>query len=338
MMSPSPWLTLPENRFAQATIFSVIKPGADRVSAFVYGPSGVGKSHLVSHALGHFRSENPEAIVWHLSSSEFAAQFAESSVERSIPRFQAVTRRVDVLALEDLQSLEGRFETQTQLVAIVDHLVARRGAILWTSRKSPGELASFLPRLVSRFRSAVLAPLDALSGNSRERLVQHFAAEQNVQILEEAVATLAQHMPVSPRELRSMVRRLGELARNHRQVVDSDLVRNFVAQELPPSLLQLDDVCRSVAREFGVAVTGLRSKRRHRSLVVARQCAMLLAREFTSNSVSQIGRYFSGRDHSTVVHACQRISRLAQSDSHIESLLNQVRRAIAAQVGQRRCE
>ncbi|MGQ0633074.1 MAG: DnaA/Hda family protein [Planctomycetaceae bacterium] len=324
-----PLLPLPENQFAMA---SVLAPGAleaDR-PVFVHGPAGAGKTLLMRHAASHIRAARPKARIWHLSGSEFAARFAESASLATIAKFQAETRHLDALLLEDLQALEGRPETQTQLLWLIDTLRPCGRRLMWSSRKSPGELTSFLPKLVSRFRAGVLAPIRMPGVESRRLLLDHFARRQGLSLPADACRLLSQKLPVSPRELNAVVQQLRALSRGEKQGVDSDLVRRFLAHDVPPPPCRLDDVCRAVARQFGVTAAGLRSKKRHSTLVRARQCAMALARELTPCSLMQIGRYFSGRDHSTVVHACQRLAELVERDPQLLAAINQARRTLGA--------
>lgn len=331
-----PYLVLPENRFAHASALAAVN--TDDGPTFLYGVSGAGKSFLVRHAMAQVERKASSQRVGYFTGSEFAARFAEASSEQSIPKFQSDTRKLNFMFLEDLQALEGRPETQIQLVALIDHLLGTGCRILWTASKSPGELERFTPRLINRFRGAVLSPLPPLGKASRSKLIGHFAQLRHVTFSAAAQALLAEEYAVSPRELAAAVQRLAYVARQDRASVDSALVRKFLAHDIPPPKLKLDDVCRAVSREFGVTVTELRSRKRHRGLVLPRQCAMSLARELTGQHLGQIGKYFGGRDHSTVIHACQRIQELLAADSSLKSLFNQLRYTLGAPVEIVSCE
>lgn len=335
---PPSFVLLRENQFAYETVSLLGQAGEDPQAAFIYGPSGVGKSLLAATAVARFKTDHPQATVWHESASEFAAQFAEASSRKTIPQFQTETRLIEFLVLEDLQTLEGRPETQMQLLSLTDHLAAAGRPILWTSRKSPGELVAFTPKLISRFRRAVLAGIQAPGASSRRLLLAAFAKTWQVKIGNDLQSLIAERLAVSPRELSAAVRCLGELARNERRMIDADLVRNFVKHEAAPGNVRLEDVCRVVAKQFGISTAALRSSSRHRSLVLPRQCAMSLARELTTSNVSQIGRHFGRRDHSTVVHACQRLAKLTESDAQVRSVLNQLRRVLAQRAPTEVCE
>ena len=273
-----PFLVLPENRFAFEAISS-IGEGKPR-PIYMYGPSGVGKSHLARHAVHLFLARRPEAHVQHLTAAEFASELAEASSNRAIPLFQSATRTFDLFVLEDLQALARRPETQVQLLASCNDLTAAGCQMIWTSRDSPGDLAGYLKKLVSRFRAGVLARLQPPGRESRLKLLLHFASLQHLRLPEDAAQMLADELAVSPRELWSVVVQLHGLS-PHRQPVSSDLVRKFLQHEIAPRKPRLAEISQSVARQFGVSVSQLRSRRQSRGVVLPRQCAMFLARQLS---------------------------------------------------------
>jgi chromosomal replication initiator protein len=324
---PPPFLLLPENEFARAA-FEGFHGTAQ--SVYLYGPSGVGKSRLAQSVVESFSGRSPPSRIQFLTGSQFAAEFAEASVNKTIPLFQSLTRQLDLFVLEDLQALEGRPETQTQLLSLVNELLPTDCRILWTSRKSPGELKQFHPKLISRFRAGVLAPVRSPSAASRRLLLEHFARADAITISPSATRLLADGLAVSPRELLSVLHRLTALARHDRSPVDADLVRKFLAHDNPPLSLTLEEICRVVARQFGTTPAELRSRKRSRNAALPRQCAMYLARELTTVSLVRIGAFFGKRDHSTVIHACQRIAVLIERESDLPAQLNQMRHALGA--------
>jgi len=321
-----PFLVLPENRFAFEAVASVGE-GQPR-PVFLHGPSGVGKSHLARHAVRLFLSRQPNARVQHLTAAEFAAEFSEASSNRSIPLFQSATRDFELFVLEDVQALDRRPETQEQLLALCNDLTAARCQIIWTSRHSPGELGGCLKKLVSRFRAGVLAQLKAPGRDSRIRLVQHFAEAQQLAVTPETAVLIADGLAVSPRELWAALVQLDSLANQHRRLLDSDLVRRFLRQEVVPPKPRLEDICRAVARQFGISASQLRSRQQSRGVVVPRQCAMHLARQLSGRSLQQIGKYFGGRDHSTVIHACQRLQELLPQATDLRLNLTRIEAAL----------
>lgn len=322
-----PFLVLPENRFAFEAISS-IGDGAPK-PIYMYGPSGVGKSHLAHHAVHLFLARQPKARVQHLTAAAFASELAEASSNRTVPLFQTATRAFDLFILEDLQVLSRRPETQAQLLASCNDLTAAGCQMIWTSRDSPGDLAGFLKKLVSRFRGGILARLQPPGPESRLKLLVHFAGLQHLRLPEDAAQMLADELAVSPRELWSVLVQLKGLSQP-RQPVSSDLVRKFLQHEIVPRKPRLDEISQSVARQFGVSVSQLRSRRQSRGVVLPRQCAMFLARQLSGRSLKQIGNYFGGRDHSTVIHACRRLARLLSQETDLRLNLLQIEASLAA--------
>jgi chromosomal replication initiator protein len=339
-ISPPPFLLLPENRFAHAALLGdrIANEGTPAHTVFLYGPSGVGKSMLVELARVQYRVRNPRARTQQWTASQFAAEFAEASSGRTIPLFQSATRQVDWLAIEDLHALEGRPETQTQLLSLCDELHVAGCTIVWSSRKSPGELTGFSRKLISRFRGGVLAPVHLPRPSSRRLLIEHFSKAGRISFAGKSLDLLADGLAASPRELAAAVTRLAALARLDRSPIDSDLVRKFLIHDLAPPPLKLEDICRAVARQFGTSAGDLRSRKRARVWALPRQCAMFLARELTPGSLEQIGRFFGGRDHSTVIHSCQRFENLLEQDPDLRSQLNQVRHMLGSVAVGELCE
>jgi chromosomal replication initiator protein len=327
-----PFLVLPENRFALEAI-SVMAEEPSR-PVFLYGPSGAGKSHLVRHAVRLFLLQHPQARVEHLTAGDFAAEFAEASARGTIPLFQAAMREFDLFVLEDVQALEGRTETLVQLLSLCEELWALRSRQIWTSRCSPGDLSQFPRKLISRFRGGVTARLKLPGQASREKLLEHFAGLRQIGFAADAAQALAEGLAVSPRELWAALSQLEALARHERRPIDVALIKMFLQQEVAPQKPRLDDISRAVARQFGLTVGQLRSRKQARQFVLPRQCAMFLSRRLTAASLEQIGRYFGKRDHSTVIHACRRLAALIPREADLRLNLSQVETMIGGIPGE----
>ena len=300
---------------------------------FLYGPSGVGKTHLARHAVRLFLARRPAARVEHVTAAEFAAEFAEASSRKTIPLFQTATREFDLFVIEDLQALERRKQTQIQLLLLCDELSASGCQILWTSRNAPGEMPQFSRKLVTRFRSGVTAQLRPPGVNSRIKLLQHFGQARQIRLPDDAAKLLATELAVSPRELWALLTQLESIAREQRQALDSDLVRKFLRQEVSPPKPRLEDVCLAVAKQFGISSSQLRSRKQTRGVVFPRQCAMLAARHLTGRSLEQIGKYFGGRDHSTVIYACRRLTKMLPLEAELRLNLSQIEAVLGVPEG-----
>ena len=329
LASDEPFLVLPENRFAYTAATSAgNETAATPQPLYLYGPSGVGKSHLARHCARLVLRRRRDARYQQLFASQFAAELAEASSTRKVPDFQLGYRKLDLFVLEDLHAIEGRMETQRQLLSFLDELTAGGCQIVWTCRKSPGELANFLPKLVNRFHAGVTALVRLPGLESRISLISHFAKGKQIPLPGTAVRILAEALPVSPRELLAAVQQLETSSRMKKSPLDAAYVQRFLANEVRPQGVELADIARAVSQHFDLALSALRSRGRVQGLVLPRQCAMFLSRELTGKGLEQIGKYYGNRDHSTVVHSCNRFRSLMSDDPAIRLHLNQIRNSL----------
>lgn len=330
---PEPFLILAENRFASTAVsqFTASGTATTREMIFLYGPSGTGKSHLASCAQGKLLKEQPLAHSMLLTAGQFAADFASASAENKIPEWQAGLRHCDLFILEDVHALEQRPEAQQQLLSLIDDLRHEAVPIILTSRKSPGELRGFPSRLVNRFHAGVTALLRLPAQASRSQLLQHFSRLQQLPLTETAVQLLAEQLPISPRELRASVSQLALESRHTQSALNLDFVRRYLRRETPPPTRTLAEIVQVVARHFGISPAQLRARNRTQACVLPRHCAIFLGRELTACSLLEIGRYFGGRDHSTILYACRKVEQSRHQEPEIGLHLGQIRSQLGVQ-------
>jgi chromosomal replication initiator protein len=208
--------------------------------------------------------------------------------------------------------------------------------VLLSCLRPPGEAPGLSRRLVDRCHGGVCAAIDIPGRPSRVKLLKQFAAEQQVLLPVEVIECLAESGPQIPRELQGLVTRLAQLAAQRTAIIDVGLVAGLLRQEPQQQTGRMAEIAREVARQFGVALRVLRSQSRNAGNVVPRQAAMYLSRELTGAPYAEIGRYFDGRNHSTVVHACQRFETLLQHDPRVASLVENVRDRLPSPAGCRK--
>jgi chromosomal replication initiation ATPase DnaA len=384
-MADIPFLVLNQNRFAWTSTERLHQwPKVGPQTVYLYGPSGIGKSHLVRHFAREERTAHPDMSIASLTADQLVAESREclaavrqesallgkasnkpdlssrrqrqtraapvavaaGRVEPDMRRdtwwqsglptdgaFDELERRyraVDLLILEDLTDLQHLHRVQIQLVSIVDEILRRGGRVLWTSSRSPGELEGFIPRLLTRCVAGVCAALKPLDEASRFKLLCHFACAKQIPVPEDASRLLAAEFCVSPCELLAALVSLDVAARQTRGAISCELVRRFLDEAVKPRRLALDEVTAAVARHFGVTVGGLRSASRQQALVVPRHCAMHLGRELTGLPLRAIAEFFGGRQHSTVLHACQRLEELLADRPDLRHELALVRRKLGS--------
>jgi len=331
-LGADPFLVLPENRFAYTAIAELMQrpPTQPPRPVFLYGPSGVGKTHLARHCIRQLLRSNSELAFQQATASQYVADFQQVVAQQGLADLSESGRGLDLFVLEDLQGIERRSEVQRQLLALTDELIANGCQVLWTSRKSPGELLDFSPKLVNRLHAGVTAGLSLPGPESRFSLLEHFARARQIAMTADGIRLLTDELAVSPRELLAAVTQLDAQAKLKRCTIDREFVRRFLANEIKPQGIELADIARAVAQHFGIAVAGLRSRSRGQGVVLPRQCAMYLSRELTGMGLQKIGQYYGNRDHSTVVHSCQKVQSLLEEDATLRVHITQIRGALGA--------
>ncbi len=322
------FLVLPENRLAYTATAAWGQGDDETGPVYLYGPSGIGKSHLVRKILRQIAESEPRLTLKIFTASEFAAELTEAIGKGAVRKFQKEYRNADVVVVEDLQGLERLPESQQQLTALIDYWDSHGIRTLFTARKPPGELEGFSSKLVSRLRSGACLSLRSLSEESRERVIAQYAFERRLILSEEIVRQLARESGGVTRELVGLVLRLDSYAKQSKSGISLALVKKFLQTAPPVPPITLSEIVRATARHFGIPVTQMRSDRRLQACVLPRQCAMYLAREVTPEHLARIGAYFSGRDHSTVVRACQRIESLLPEDPELRRHLAQIQKSL----------
>lgn len=339
-----PFLLLPENRFAHAVVSRLsarpvshvdprqtaapIRSVASAQIAYIFGPSGVGKSHLVAQFVRNVRRSSDELNLVHTTAAAFAAEFAEASESQTIPDFQQRMRAADVFVCEDLHAIQRRPETQQQLIAVVDAVLEADGRCLFTARCAPGELEDVSPRLVSRIRGGAAAAVESPDDAGRASLLAHFARTHQVPVPMDVCHVLSEALPVSPRELLAVVVGLDAAARHENAKIDRALAERCLRGEVVHDGATLGQVARAVAKQFAVRIRDMRAATREKQFVLPRQCAMYLARSLTDKPLTEIAGYFGRRNHSTVIHACRMIRKGEQSDPILRKHLADVRRRL----------
>lgn len=320
------FVPLPEHEFARVAVERLKEPNPPIVTLF--GPAGVGKSLLVSQTIGQIRRDLSAGRLTHLTAAEFTMEFTKASHAKSIHELQGSLRESHLFVCEDIQSLEGRRESQQQLLAILDHVTATGGRVLLTCCKSPGELKRFSSKLRNRCLGGICAEMPLPKSSSRRRLIDHFASISGMALDETLCEFLAHAISISPRELRGTVTKLQTVSKQRRKLIDRDIVSEVIRESTCDEQPSISQITKLVAAEFDVTVGALRATGRAQAVVLPRQIAMFAAREWGNRPYTEVGQYFGRRSHSTIVHACQRIRERMESDTalrqQIDSLKNQI--------------
>jgi chromosomal replication initiator protein len=313
------------NRFAHAASVAVAESPAKAYNPlFIYGGSGLGKTHLL-HAIGHYAQQLGNARgVRYVSTEEFTNDFINSLRDDKQSAFQRRYRDVDILLIDDIQFLENRERTQEEFFHTFNTLHNANKQIVITSDRSPKQLATLEDRLRTRFEWGLLADIQPPDLETRIAILQKKAAQDRLFAPPEVLEFVASRISNSIRELEGALIRVTAYASLSRSPVSlqiaEEVLRDFIPDGTAPEITA-DQIMVSTADYFGVSLEDLRGHSRSRVLVNARQVAMYLCRELTAMSLPRIGSAFGGRDHTTVMHAERKIR---QQMAERRSLYNQI--------------
>jgi chromosomal replication initiator protein len=313
------------NRFAHAASVAVAESPAKAYNPlFIYGSSGLGKTHLL-HAIGHYATTLGHArSVRYVSTEEFTNDFINSLRDDKTQAFQRRYRDVDILLIDDIQFLENRERTQEEFFHTFNTLHNANKQIVISSDRSPRQLATLEDRMRTRFEWGLLADIQPPDLETRIAILQKKAAQERMYAPDDVLEFIASRVSNSIRELEGALIRVTAFASLTRSTVQlslaEEVLRDFMPDGAGPEITA-DQIMSSTSEYFGVSLDDLRGHSRSRVLVNARQVAMYLCRELTDLSLPRIGQAFGGRDHTTVMHADRKIR---QHMAERRSLYNQI--------------
>ena len=302
------------NRFAHAAAVAVAEaPAVAYNPLFVWGESGLGKTHLL-HGIGHYAQRLfPGMRVRYVSSEEFTNDFINSISEGKAGAFQRRYREVDVLLIDDIQFLQGKEQTMEEFFHTFNALHNATKQVVITSDMPPKQLSGFEERLRSRFEWGLICDVQPPDLETRIAILRKKATLERMSTPDDVLEYIASKISSNIRELEGALIRVTAFANLNRQPVTLDLavvvLRDLIPSE-QPAQITVSTIMGETAKYFGLTIDDLCSSSRSRQLVQARQIAMYLCRELTELSLPKIGQHFGGRDHTTVMHADRKIREL----------------------------
>ncbi len=320
------------NRFAHAASLAVAeKPAASYNPLFIYGGVGLGKTHLM-HAIGHYvLQRSPGAKVLYLSSERFTNEFITSIRDNRTADFRNRYRSIDVLLIDDIQFLAKKEGTQEEFFHTFNSLHEAGKQIVISSDRPPKEIPTLEDRLRSRFEWGLITDIQAPDLETRIAILQRKATADRLNISEDVLQYIANQINTNIRELEGALIRVVAYS----SLVNSDIsvslaeeaLKDIIAPEKPRTVT-VSHIQKVIGDHFGLKVEELKAKRRTKNIAFPRQIAMYLTRELTNLSLPKIGEAFGGRDHTTVLHACEKISNQLKSDEQLSKTVHRLSEAI----------
>jgi chromosomal replication initiator protein len=321
------------NRFAHAAAVAVAEAPAKAYNPlFVYGQSGLGKTHLL-HAIGHYaRNLYPNVRVRYVNSEEFTNDFINSIRDDKASAFQSRYRNVDVLLIDDIQFLQGKVQTQEEFFHTFNTLHNANKQVVITSDQPPKHLSGYEERMRSRFEWGLLTDVQPPDLETRIAILRKKAIQEKMTTPDDVLEFIASRISTNIRELEGALIRVTAFASLNRQSVDLNLAEIVLKDNFPDdqgNQITSATIMAQTAAYFGLSIEEMCGASRSRVLVTARQIAMYLCRELTELSLPKIGQLFGGRDHTTVMHADRKIRQLMaerrSTFNQVTELTNRIR-------------
>ncbi|HVE12269.1 MAG TPA: chromosomal replication initiator protein DnaA [Elusimicrobiota bacterium] len=324
------------NRVARATLESIAKaPGIRFNPTFVHGAAGLGKTHLLQAAGNALRAAHPNFRVLYVTAEQFVNEYIVAVRQYRPEEFREKYRSLDCLLLDDVQFLTGKDRSQEEFFHTFNDLFHAKKQVVFASDCSPNELAAWDERMLSRMRGGVVAYLTAPGPDMRAEILRRKALELEMAMPEDVVRFLADLIKGNVRHLEGALLTLKACFAARAAELSIDGVREALKSALPPEepVVEIETVLRVVAGKYNVEVGDLKGPKRAAPFVTPRQVAMYLCRQMTEASLEKIGAAFGGRDHSTVMHAHEKVRRQVEADPFIVELINKLRADVSQAQG-----
>jgi chromosomal replication initiator protein len=321
----------PSNRLAHASCVAVSQSLGDTYNPlFIYGNSGLGKTHLLHAVCCEVRIKSANTVIQFLSCEDFVNRFIRAIEEGNLAGFQSQFRTVDVLVIDDIQFLREREQSQEEFFHTFNALYNNGKQIILSADCPPAEIPSLEQRLISRFNWGLVSRIDPPSYDTRVAIIQKKAHLRGLNVSDEIAEYIARKVHANIRELEGALTGIYALATTSAEAITLELAQMVLEGQIKPSIrnISITDIIDVVTRYFDVRLVDLQSKKRSQSITAPRQICMYLARNLTRHSLEEIGGHFGGRDHTTVMHGCNKIELVKKRDPKMRALLSELTKQI----------
>jgi chromosomal replication initiator protein len=323
------------NRLARSAGWAVSnKPGGTSFNPlFIYGPTGMGKTHL-AHAIGiQIKDQFPDKTILYVTSERFTQQFITSVKNGNQNDFIHFYQMIDVLLIDDVQFFAGKEKTQDVFFHIFNHLHQTGKQLVLTSDKAPVELQGLEQRLLSRFKWGLNADIQPPDLETRMAILRNKMYENGIDLPNEVVEYMAYSITTNIRELEGALISLIAQASLNKKAITLDLAKQMIDKFVKNTAreVSIDYIQKVVCDYFDMNIELMKSKTRKREVVQARQIAMFFSKKLTKNSLANIGAHCGGKDHATVLHACRTVSNLLETDKEFRGYVEELDKKLSIQ-------
>ena len=325
------FVTGSSNQFAYAAAMAVANnPATTYNPLFIYGGVGLGKTHLVNAIGNEILKKDPNSSICYYTSEKFMNELINSLRYNKMDKFRDKFRSMDVLLIDDIQFIAGKERTQEEFFHTFNSLYESHKQIVVTSDKFPKEIPGLEERLRSRFEWGLIADIQSPDVETKLAILKMKAEQNGIDITEDVALFLANSVSSNVRELEGYLIRIGAFASLTSTPINLDMAKNVLKDILVEKnkAISTEQIQKIVAAYYGLKVSELKSAKRHKALVLARQVAMYLTRILTSHSYPDIGQQFGGKDHSTIIHAIKKIDKLIIEDHQLRSTIEDLKKSL----------
>jgi chromosomal replication initiator protein len=315
------------NRFAHAASLAVAEsPSSAYNPLFLYGGVGLGKTHLM-HAIGHYIiSNNADAKILYVTSEKFTNDLINSIKDDKNDEFRNKYRKIDVLLVDDIQFIAGKERTQEEFFHTFNTLHSANKQIIISSDRPPKEIPTLEDRLRSRFEWGLTTDIQAPDLETRIAILRKKAEQENYDVQDDVIEYIANNIQSNIRKLEGALIRLYAYSSLTNKSVDIDLaeeaLKHLISEDKKE--ITIEDIKKVIATYFNLTLDEINSKKKPQRISFPRQIAMYLSRKHTDHSLPKIGEEFGGRDHSTVLHAYNKIEDLLESDVDLQKKIDEI--------------
>jgi len=315
----------PNNQLAHAAAVAVSKTPATQYNPlFLYGGTGLGKTHLMQ-AIGHYvAKEKPYMNVLYVSSEHFINEFIQALRTNTINSFKIKYRNVDILLIDDIQFIEKKEQTQEEFFHTFNELYNNKKQIIITSDRPPKELSTLEERLRTRFEWGLITDIQPPNLETREAILRNKAELEGIEIPDEVLNFIARRIKSSIRALEAALKRLNIVASINNSPItiqDAKIHLKTLFDDDTDKNISASEIMKKVAEKFNVSMEDIMSKSRHSKFIKPRFVAMYLSRKLTNLTTTDIGKEFGDRDHSTVLNAMNNVEKMMEEEEEIKELI-----------------
>jgi chromosomal replication initiator protein len=323
------------NKHAHAVAVAIAEAPSDTTynPFFIYGGSGLGKTHLM-HAIGHYiLQHSPHLKVLYVSSEMFTNEFIKAISERKMPDFKNKYRKVDVLLIDDIQFIEGKNETQEEFYHTFNTLYDDRKQIIISSDRAPGYIKNIDDRLRGRFQWNMIADISLPDYETRVAILRKKAEFENIVIdedVKEVIEFIADKIKINIRELEGAFIRVFSFSKLMEEKIDMRFAKNILKDVLSSSDLTVtpESIKKSVCKHFNVKVSDIESSKKTKNISYPRQVAMYICKELTDLSLNNIGEFFGSRHHTTILYAYEKISEEIKENETLKGIIENIQKEL----------